>query len=532
MSTQSLSLGPRLVERPGDSGVTLIGALDDQAPTSLDRGGLVQPYGASFSIDWWIGADDRWYFPSREATVRQRRLGPGPVIETAVRIPSGDALHRCYPVSVGGGTATVIEIENDSPVPVALAMAIRPYDIAGRSSHAPVAITDDRVTVGDAIALCLPRRANERLATNREAADIVVAGTALTGAAECAGEQPNGVVLYPLPHRTKLRFVVPDGPRPIDPSSVPDSDAVQRGWASVVERGGRFDLPDNGLGERAGAARARLLLANDDFADRLAAFAPGVGRVFEALVVSGASTDLRVPLLTLASSFPRRLEHPPAAAAAVVAGAGRAVAVLDDGAMAEELLEVLAATTKLVERSGDQEATADAFRGLGWALLAAGQPEPAADLFGRADVLATSRSDVGADLEALTPIFEAASAAGSWGLDDDIAAAATFWLGVRGLAVAETPDRLHLLPSFPTAWRGGSVEVHEAATTHGKASFAIRWHGYRPALLWDLDLHRGVEVRCPALDPEWSTTEPKGEALLAGVADELPAPPAEGESFA
>ena len=52
----------------------------------------------------------------------------------------------------------------------------------------------------------------------------------------------------------------------------------------------------------------------------------------------------------------------------------------------------------------------------------------------------------------------------------------------------------------------------------GTLSFAVRWHGARPALLWDAP--KGVELRASALDPAWSSNEPVGETLLA----EPPAP--------
>jgi hypothetical protein len=42
----------------------------------------------------------------------------------------------------------------------------------------------------------------------------------------------------------------------------------------------------------------------------------------------------------------------------------------------------------------------------------------------------------------------------------------------------------------------------------------------RPALLWELDREDAgddVRIAVPGLDPEWSTTEARGEALLAEV---------------
>jgi hypothetical protein len=48
----------------------------------------------------------------------------------------------------------------------------------------------------------------------------------------------------------------------------------------------------------------------------------------------------------------------------------------------------------------------------------------------------------------------------------------------------------------------------------GRVSCSVRWHGPRPALLWDAPAD--VTVRAPALDPAWSSTEATGEALLSG----------------
>ena len=42
---------------------------------------------------------------------------------------------------------------------------------------------------------------------------------------------------------------------------------------------------------------------------------------------------------------------------------------------------------------------------------------------------------------------------------------------------------------LPDAWLGQGIEVHDAPTHHGVLSFAVRWHGDRPALLWELTPH-------------------------------------------
>ncbi|MEZ5228322.1 MAG: hypothetical protein R2710_17110 [Acidimicrobiales bacterium] len=525
------SVGPRAVERPADAGHTQIRILDDPTPALLDHAGGLAPAGVDVMVDWWIGADDRWYFPSKEATIRQRRLGPGPVIETAMRIPSGDAVHRCYAVSSPKGAATVIEVNNASPVPVALAIAIRSYGIDGTptGSHS-VRLEGQSILVDDTVVVELPRRPNEAEAADTDLFRRVVEGHALTGPTSAAGDDANLVVLYPLPHTTTLRFVVP-GPEGAVPPHLPELEQVQRGWATLLEPGGRFVFPDAGLGDRADAARVRILGAAIDLPDHVANLEPGAGRLLEALAVSGSARDCSYALGALSSAFPVRLPHAPAAAAAVVAGGAKAAAVIGDAEAATSLLEPLMQITHLVERSGDRPAAADALGGLSLLLRLIGQHD-AADDVARSIPSGLPVGDLPDDLGALTALSEAASSTGSWG-NDELEPAVRFWLGARRQMIDDAIDAVAILPRFPTAWRGGNLEVHRAATVAGPLSFAIRWHGARPALLWDLDNDDPgvVTLSCPGLDPGWTTTDRRGETLLVGASSELPPVPDEGDSF-
>ena len=52
-------------------------------------------------------------------------------------------------------------------------------------------------------------------------------------------------------------------------------------------------------------------------------------------------------------------------------------------------------------------------------------------------------------------------------------------------------------------------------TMNGKVSWAVRWHGDRPALLWEVE--NGSEdlvIMSPGLDPAFRGSGPRGEALL------------------
>src|SRR3546814_12820805 len=110
-------------------------------------------------------------------------------------------------------------------------------------------------------------------------------------------------------------------------------------------------------------------------------------------------------------------------------------------------------------------------------------------------------------------------------------AAAELLSFVRTMLVHETTDGLALASMIPTSWSGQGVEVHDAPTRFGTLSFAIRWHGARPAILWELEPHHqgtAVILTCPGLAPTWQITALPGEALLAPTPDSSPQPPAPG----
>ena len=95
--------------------------------------------------------------------------------------------------------------------------------------------------------------------------------------------------------------------------------------------------------------------------------------------------------------------------------------------------------------------------------------------------------------------------------------------GVEALVdclVAEAPDHLTIAPLLPDEWIGAPVDAHGLLTRHGTLSFSVRWHGTRPALLWELQPARAgnpaTRIRC-GLDDSWQTGTPAGEALLEPV---------------
>ena len=135
-----------------------------------------------------------------------------------------------------------------------------------------------------------------------------------------------------------------------------------------------------------------------------------------------------------------------------------------------------------------------------------------------------------ADLLLASPSAAAFAALEAWGFDTEAiemwahlpmrarrAARRAVGAGVLGTTraalVREHGDALDVLPGFRSAWLGVPLAVHDLPLRRGPCSFAVRWHGARPAVLWDVPA--GTTVRAPELDPSWSSDEPVGETLLA-----------------
>ena len=92
-----------------------------------------------------------------------------------------------------------------------------------------------------------------------------------------------------------------------------------------------------------------------------------------------------------------------------------------------------------------------------------------------------------------------------------------------GTSLSMQSPALRLAAHWPTAWLGQPVEAHDVPTRIGTVSWAVRWHGERPAVLWEVapnDPSANTPadvpvVTAPGLDPAFTATGWQGEALLA-----------------
>ncbi len=297
----------------------------------------------------------------------------------------------------------------------------------------------------------------EAIATERPAADVPVEGI----------ELPDDAIVLPIGHRASVRVLV--GTTTWLPA-IPPALSVVRGWTRVVEQASRLVLPDPAIAEAVVAARCDLLLEGpvDPDADPIA-FLLDVG---ELVRCGDAAEPWLVEMVGPAESLVadrrgsrRRRQH----AAPVTV----------------ESLDALASMRRVAVAAGDTTAMTDLDR-LTSELPLADEPAPVA--------LADLRRGAG---------------------ERDARGRDSVGRFVRRVErrLASGPD---LLPGgVPSAWLGADFEVHGLPTgPDSTVGFAVRWHGERPAVLWE-QRGRPLTLTATSVDPDWSTDAPSGEALWA-----------------
>lgn len=575
--------GSRPAERPSPVPFTLVGTTSSPTATPVDPAGLVVREG--WSLDWWIGADDRWHVPAREAAVRQAVMGDAPVVETMLRVPGGDAVHRAYGLRSPRRTGdewVVAEVQNATPVPFAVALVVRPFVADGRGDVGAITVEPVEggrgrdvahlVRVDGRPALVLPRRPSKVAAGSAaagDALDAVLAGEAGDELVEARCDQGMATLalVLPLPHTAVLRALLPvgeldDAEAVAYPSVAPEAATVASGW-DLHRRSPRIEVPEHRVRVALDRARAQLQLAHDGAAVRRdGAHAPDIepdatavllgaldvldqptevgpvvagwqGRLAEAspaFDITALGTVARHWLLHRVDAL-RDWMLPEVAAAVERLDRADRRGLLADPSERWRAGDALELAAQMLQASGQPEA-AGAVRELGQRLRPGGAPgePPGAEVDAFARLVAVPRLVRQRDPQAvalLDEVVAAASPTGAWPgptgsrLGHDLAAAGALVLAVRSLLLHDEPGAIAVLPVFPPGWYGAGVEVHDAPTAAGRLSYAVRWHGTRPALLWEIEPHEGSEhvvLTAPGLDASWSSTELRGEALLGEVA--------------
>jgi len=441
---------------------------DLEGPTAVvDRFGRIGATDGSWWVEWGVGTADRWRLAHDEVAVRQSRVANAPVYETWLRVPTGDVVQRIASANDGLGRVLVVEFENLSADAVALAVSGR---VAGAST---VAADADSVSIDGIEWIRGERPAGGIVAVDGDPWPLV-SNEPDAGREEVTGAHAAGALVIALPHRQTVQVqVLIDGEFP---SRAVTPDEISAGWRTITAESLAIEVPDSDLGEAWDRILPDVIVQAGSNDPRAAAEA---STTLDVAGLHGEADRARATVVAAAESGGLKGGD---AVAALRSLASRDLLAGSESGLAE-LAGPLAAAAG---RSLDPETLDQVARA-----LEAVAPEAAAD----------ARSASARASGTFTPISPAAAAAER---------VLSKVIAVNDAAVID------VLPEVPDAWMGQSIDVRSCGTANGRVSFSVRWHGARPALLWErLGGSDAVELRCSGLDPSWSTLERSGEALLA-----------------
>ena len=270
-------------------------------------------------------------------------------------------------------------------------------------------------------------------------------------------ELPEGAIVLPVAHKASIRVAIPHDPDRFNTWALPTlapAMAIVRGWETIVHRASRLVLPDPGLGEAVTSARSDLLLAGP-----IAVHDDAVGFLLDVAELGRLGDD--------ADAWMPEIVEP-------IASISRS----DDA----EVDLALRACERLALSANDERAAGD---------IARIRERRTRD--GRVSVSAPAKPSSFSDLRRG---------------------------GSVGRFVAQVEQRIadegRLLPlGIPRRWLGSNFEVHGVPTgPRSTVGFAVRWHGERPAVLWEQQGPVQL-LSAPAVDGDWSSDAASGEALWA-----------------
>ncbi len=478
-----------------ETGWTVLAAAGARGALAVDGAGRVVTGRHGWSLDWEFGAGEQLCTPGAAASLRQRTIGAGdaaPVaLETVARAAGGDMSELAYvglAAGAGAGALGVLEFANRTSAPVAVTLRLQAGDFWRTDGLWRVEVDGVGALANGSRALWWQRPpAAERLVADMAAvparwSEPPSGTTRMPGGLHRATSRNGraaGEFTWPVTHGTALRVLLPleaGSAVPGAPAVVPDLGQVGRGWDLHTAEGLRVLGLPEGRIEQLVAAAIRRLLALD----------VGSG--------AGEGPDGRL------SPGERALV---AAALAVAGYAGRAAEVVS--------------------------------------VRAARNPSAAARLARREAARITE--PFGAAAGIASRMAAAAGPGGGWVGErggDDPALRAAFLLAVRDTLVSEQGGCLDLLAGADLAGSRPPIEVHRLGTGCGLLSYAIRWHGEVPALLWELvppstrleswasvlagaggrngghaATATAAQLRVSALSEPWSTRDGSGESLLS-----------------
>ena len=291
-------------------------------------------------------------------------------------------------------------------------------------------------------------------------------------------ELPAGSVVFPVAHGSTLRVALraPDSVvANVDVERLPSFEQLQKGWLKAVEQAGYVIVPEGAVAPLVARLRSdALILSGHEIED----WAIGAG--------GDCANDPVAYILTLQELL--RMGEKLTGDSALIR--------FDHAARLAQCVETLLKENKKTPI-------------LPWDVERA--------LFAAQFVFARMGESRAADDVAATQLRLSSAAEPPNVMPTDIRAIA--WVEEKMVAMQRDGSVQIFGRGIPRLWLGANLECHRVAVgpLH-TVSFGIRWHGEKPALLWEVAGPAGIKLTAGKCDPTWTSVEATGETLLLGFA--------------
>jgi len=291
-------------------------------------------------------------------------------------------------------------------------------------------------------------------------------------------ELPTGSVVFPVAHGSTLRVALraPDNVvENVDVERLPSFEQLQKGWLKAVEQAGYVIVPEGAVAPLVARLRSdALILSGHEIED----WAIGAG--------GDCANDPVAYILTLQELL-RMGEK---------LNSDSAQIRVDHAARLAQCVETLLKDNKKAPI-------------LPWDVERA--------LFAAQFVFARMGESRAADDVAAAQLRLSSAAEPPNVMPTDIRAIA--WVEEKMVAMQRDGSVQIFGRGIPRLWLGANLECHRvSAGPMHTVSFGIRWHGEKPALLWEVTGPAGIKLTAGKCDPTWTSVEATGETLLLGFA--------------
>jgi len=291
-------------------------------------------------------------------------------------------------------------------------------------------------------------------------------------------ELPAGSVVFPVAHGSTLRVALralDNVVANVDVERLPSFEQLQKGWLKAVEQAGYVIVPEGAVAPLVARLRSdALILSGHEIED----WAIGAG--------GDCANDPVAYILTLQELL--RMGEKLTGDSALIR--------VDHAARLAQCVETLLKDNKKTPI-------------LPWDVERA--------LFAAQFVFARMGESRAADDVAATQLRLSSAAEPPNVMPTDIRAIA--WVEEKMVAMQRDGSVQIFGRGIPRLWLGANLECHRvAAGPLHTVSFGIRWHGEKPALLWEVAGPAGIKLTAGKCDPTWTSVEATGETLLLGFA--------------